>query len=324
MRHLARLSGASVLLACLLAGCTGPRALTQPEAPGGCPESLRQGIRITESVAQVAIPDGVRVPSGAVKVIAGVDRRVLLAIDIAKGLPRVRLLSNSLEMLTFGGTLVGWAKVSTPAVATDYQSIQVSDGLLRIAPFFPGDRLGSYTEAVDLVIAPGGAPAAGVALRPGRMWDDSGRPTAPHDLRLVLAPILHLKVQDVVAATVQLDFAAIHRSRPHERWQCSIESEFQLVDHRSALPDLWVLQPAESVGSKNPVLALYSPSIGAFPAVFLSPAVAAGFARWLSETHATRVGEYEIGLTSKTNATRFQAKANNQFGEVVVQQFGDR
>jgi hypothetical protein len=205
-----------------------------------------------------------------------------------------------------------------------HQSIQVSDGLLRIAPVFPGAKLGPYTEAVDLAVVPGGASAAGLALRPGPMWDDSGRPTAPENLRIALVPILHLKVQDVVGATARLDFTALHRSRWHERWQCSVESDFQLVDHRAALPSLWVLQPAESTGAKFPLLALYNPSIGAFPAVFLNPATAAGFARWLRETHARRVGEYEIGLTSKIAAPGFKAQSNDDSDEFVVQQFGER
>ena len=96
------------------------------------------------------------------------------------------------------------------------------------------------------------------------------------------------------------------------------------MDHRSALPSLWVLQPAAHIGSKSSVLALYNQSIGSFPAVFLDPATAAGFARWLSETHARRVGKYQIGLTSKTAATGFQAASNDDYGQLTVQQFGER
>ncbi|MDE2448536.1 MAG: hypothetical protein KGO22_06160 [Gammaproteobacteria bacterium] len=227
-------------------------------------------------------------------------------------------------MLTYGGTLAGWAKVVAPAAAIGHQSIHASDGLLRIAPFVPGGKLGSYTETVDLLVVPGGAPVAGLALRPGSMWDDSGRPTAPRDLGIVLAPIQHLQVLDVVGASLQLDLVALHRSRPHELWQCSMTADFQLVDHRSALPSLWVLQPAEGTGPKLPVLALYDQVVGTFPAVFLNPATAAGFARWLSETHARRVGDYEIGLTSKTNATGLQVASKDGFSGLTVQQFGER
>lgn len=324
MRHPASFFGATALLACLLAGCAGPRALKGPTGDGACPKPLRQGIRITTSVAQVAIPDGVRVPSGPVRLVAGVGRRVLIAVDVPQGLPHVRLLSSSLEMLTFGGTLAGWARVVAPGAAIGHQSIHASDGLLRIDPFVPVGKLGSYTETIDLLVVPGGAPAAGLALRPGRMWDDLGRPMEPRDLGIVLSPIQHLKVFDVVSATVRLDWVIRQRSRPHERWQCSTESDFQLVDHRSALPRLWVLQPAEGTGATHPVLALYSPTVGTFPAVFLNPATAAGFARWLRETRARRVGDYEIGLTSQTSATGLQDVSNADFGGLTVQQFGER
>jgi hypothetical protein len=227
-------------------------------------------------------------------------------------------------MLTFGGTLAGWARVVVPAEAAKHESIQVSDGLLRIAPFLPGKRLEPYTETLDVLVVPGGARVAGAALRPGRMWDAAGRPMPPDDLGVVLAPILHLKVLNVVAATVRLELTVIPRSHRHEQWQCSIESDFQLVDHRAALPNLWVLQPAGLIGSDQPVLALYDAGVGAIPAVFRDPETASGFARWLRETHATRVGKYEIGFTSKTIAAAFQPASGDGAGELSVQEFGER
>lgn len=311
-----------VLLAGAVTGCAEHRALTGPIAPGECPAPLREGVHITASVAQSAIPAGVTVPSGAVKVVAGTGRRVLLAVEVSPGLPRLRLLSNSVEILTFGGTLAGWARVVAPAAAGGRESIQVSDGYLRIEPFIPGRRLGSHTQSIDVLLLPGGAPVGGLALRPGRMWDEAGSPTAPRDLTIRLVPILHLKVLDVMAATVQFDFTALHLSGAHEHWQCSTESDVQLLDHRSALPNLWVLRRVAPTGSGYPMLALYNPSVGAFPAAFLDPARAAGFARWLRETHAAQVGDYEIGLISKTNSTGFQTASKDDVGELEVAQFG--
>jgi hypothetical protein len=315
---------ATALLACLLAGCAATPTPTEPALTGGCPESLRQGIRITASDSQVAIPDGVRVASGAVPLMAGVGRRVLLALDVSPGVSRIRILSSSIEMLTFGGTLAGWARVVAPAAATGQQSIQAADGFLRIAPFLPGKRLAPYTETVDVVVVPGGARVAGLALHPGRMWDAAGRATQPKDLAVALVPILHLKVLDVVTATARLEFTAVPRSHRHERWQCSIESDFELVDHRAALPNLWVLQPAERIGSNQPVLALYNARVGAIAAVFRDPATASGFARWLRETHARRIGKYDVGFTSKTIAAGFQPASGEGPGELSVQELGER
>ncbi len=322
-RHFAALFCSSGLLACMLAGCAGSQALTKATAPGECPAALHDGVKVTASVAQVAVPDGVKAPSGPVSLIAGVGRRVLIAIEVPQGLPRVRLLANSLTIATFGGTLAGWARVVEPKGATGRESVQISGNLLRISPFLPGRKLGSYTQSVDVLVVPGGAPVSGLALHPGPMWDAAGRPTAPHDLAIVLAPIVHLKVLDVVAANARLDFTALHRSGAHERWECSVESDFELVDHRSGLPKLWVLRRMERIGAKYPMLALYNQSVGAFPAVFLDPAVAAGFARWLNETHAGQVGRYSIGLMSEANATGFQAASNEDFSELEVEQLGD-
>lgn len=311
-----------VLLSGALTGCAEHRGLTKPMAPGECPAPLRDGVHITASVAESPIPAGVTLPSGEVKVVAGTVRRVLLAVEVSPGLPRLRLLSNSVEILTFGGTLAGWARVVAPAAATSRESIQASDGYLRITPFIPGQKLGSYTQSIDVLIVPGGAPVGGLALRPGPMWDKTGSPTAPRDLTVQLVPILHLKVLDVVTASVQLDFTALHLSGAHEHWRCSTESDVQFLDHRSALPNLWVLRRVAPTGSSYPMLALYNPSVGAFPAAFLDPATAAGFARWLRETHAVRVGDYAIGLISKTNANGFQTASKDDLGELEVAQFG--
>lgn len=113
------------LLAGMLAGCAAPRVLTSSPTVGECPSSLRTGIRLTASVAQVAIPDGIEAPSGPVRLIAGVGHRVLLSVEVPNGLPRVRLLENALAMFTYGGTLAGWARVVEPAGAGARESLQV-------------------------------------------------------------------------------------------------------------------------------------------------------------------------------------------------------
>ncbi|MGH8218751.1 MAG: hypothetical protein ACREUT_09340, partial [Steroidobacteraceae bacterium] len=110
-----------------------------------------------------------------------------------------------------------------------------------------------------------------------------------------------------------------------ERWKCSVESDFQLLDHDSALPKLWILQHRARVGSKHATLALYNPSVGTFRAVFLDPATAAGFARWLRETHAMRVGEYRIGVIAPEKATGFEPVSGEELGELgelALAQFG--
>lgn len=311
---------AALALACTLTGCAASGV--RPEAVGtaGCPASLADAVSLTASVAQVPVADGIGAPSGSVSLIAGVGRRILLSAEVA-GHPRIRLLENSLQVYTFGGTLAGWAQVDRPAGAGARESIQVSGDYLRIAPFVPGQRLRTYTQSVDVVVLPGGEPASQLALRPGRMWDETGRPTAPAALEIALSPIQHMTVLEVVNASAQFDFTAQHRSGAHERWECAVQSDFQLVDHASVLPRLWILRPPRHRGG-NGTLALYKPTTGAFPIIFLDPATAAGFARWLGETHASRIADLDIGWMAAKSATGFDAASGTDLSDLVVRQLG--
>lgn len=69
-------------------------------------------------------------------------------------------------------------------------------------------------------------------------------------------------------------------------------------------------------------LALYKPTVGAFAMVFLDPATAAGFVRWLTETHATGVAGYAIGWLAPNNATDFQAAPKTGVSGLAVKQLG--
>ncbi|MGH8219214.1 MAG: hypothetical protein ACREUT_11735, partial [Steroidobacteraceae bacterium] len=182
---------------------------------------MRTGIRLTASVAQVALPHGIEAPSGRVRLIAGVGRRILLSVEVPEGLPRSRLLENSLVLFTYGGTLAGWARIAQPAGAGARESLQVSGGFLRIAPFLPGSHLHTGTQAIDVLVVPGGVPVSGLALHPGRMWDRAGTPIAPRDLEITLDPIEHMTVFTVVDATARFDFTALERTGGSERWKCS-------------------------------------------------------------------------------------------------------
>jgi hypothetical protein len=307
----------------MLAGCAGSPVPPTAASPGECPDSLESDVRLTASVAQVSVPNGLQTSSGPVRLVAGLGRRVILSVEVPSGLPRVRLLANSLSIYTFGGILGGWARVVRPAGAGARESMQVSDDLLRVAPFITGPKLHTHTQTIDMLVVPGGAPAGAVALRPGPMWDDAGRPIAPDELKIVLDPILHMTVLDTVSATATFEFRVVHRSGAHELWECSARSNFQLVDHDSVLPNLWILQTREGIGRKPATLALYDRSVGAFPIVLLDPATAAGFARWLSETRASRAGEYAIGTMTTANARAFQHLADDELAGLKVRQLGD-
>lgn len=311
---------AALLLACILAGCASSPALPDGVVPSACPTALIDAAHLTVSVAQVPAPDGVSVPSGSVRLMAGVGRRLLLSLEVAP-LPHVRLIENSLDITTLGGTLAGWARVDRPAGAGARESIQVSGGYLRLAPFLPGHTLRTHTQTIDVLVLPGGEPASQLAILPGRMWDEAGRPTQPGALEIRLDPIQHMTVLDVVDATAQLDLIAQHRSGAHEYWECSIQSDFQLVDHDAVLPRLWTLRRAQR-GAPNDTVALYKPVMGAFPLVFLDPVTAGGFGRWLSETHAARVGGFDIGWVASKDPTGFRAATDPGASNLAIRQLG--
>jgi|SRR6185437_11617658 len=311
---------AALLLAASLTGCSHAPARPDAAVSAGCPTSLAGAVHLSVSVAAASVPDGIRVPSGSVRLIAGVGRRLLLSVEVDR-VPRVRLVENSLEINTFGGTLAGWARVRRPASAEKRESLQASGNYLRLAPFLPGHALQSHTQAIDVLVLPGGESASQLALRPGRMWDKAGNPTPPGALKITLDPIQHMSVLDVVNATATLDLLAQHRSGAHEYWECAIQSDFQLVDHDSVLPGLWLLRHAKRGGGRDE-LAFYKPTVGTLPLIFLDPATAGGFARWLIQTHATGIAGFVIGWTASDKTTGFQAAPRTGVSDLAVKQLG--
>jgi len=282
-------------LSCALAGCAAHPARVHPVDPGGCPPALREGVALSASVAQIGVPAGLSVPSGPVPLIAGAGRRVLLAVQVGESVPSVQLLSNSLSLLTYGGVLAGWAQIESPASSAS-EGIQAQGGWLHIAPFISGSRLHARTQAVDLLVIPGGHPVAGLALQPGPMWRPDGEPVPPHQLRIRPVPEFHMTRFNEVDATATLRFGARHLTGAHERWQCEVATNFALVDHSAELPDLWILRGAGSHASQRKTLALYSRHMGTFAAVFLDPQTARSFALWVVATHATRAGQFALRL----------------------------
>lgn len=307
----------ALLCSCALSACA-TRPLRAPAIdPGGCPAELHRAIAISAAVVPIQPPRAVRVPSGPVPLIAATGRRLMLAVRISAPVPRMRLLSNSLELLTYGGTLGGWARLSAPAGAAARQSLAIQGGWLQIAPFVPGAQLHSRTEVVDLLVVPGGGPRAALAVRPGPLWDARGRPLAPRSLRLRFAPELHMTRLHSVDATATFRFTALHLSAAHERWHCSIAENFTLVDHDARLAALWVLRFEPENGAAPQTLALYSARRGAFQAIFRNPQTARAFAQWLSQRHARHAGPYDLGLLDATGA-HFLSIRPGAFGHLRV------
>ncbi len=101
---------------------------------------------------------------------------------------------------------------------------------------------------------------------------------------------------DEVRATLSLTLVLAPSRSVRQRWTCSAQSQFTLVDRAAATPQLWDLRKSVATGRSELWLALFNDRWGAFRAAFASPADAAGFADWLRQTHEHRVGAYRLGM----------------------------
>ena len=108
-----------------------------------------------------------------------------------------------------------------------------------------------------------------------------------------------------MSATATLHFAARYLAGAHERWQCSVATNFTLVDRSAGLPDRWVLCDVEPLRSQRKTLTLYSRRLGVFEAVVLDPETACAFALWEAETHAPRAGRFALGLIGRQAHSAF-------------------
>lgn len=301
---------------CALSGCaceSDQWPVAQEVATAACPQWLADRLTLSVSAVPVGIPRRFSITSGTIPFEGNVARRVLVALAASGNLRGVRVSDSVLTVSTFGGIFADWAARSrrgaphdlagwnrsyidahNPKVTRGY-SIAVDAGRLILRPFLRSGSLAPQTSEFDVVVIPGGAPVDEVTISTSRLWDSGMHAEPPGAVHIRLSPVEHMTVLDNVGAAVELDFLAGSGRRARQRWRCSVSTQAVLVDHDAELPPLWVLRTAPRRGRPS-VLALYTPTVGPFRAVFTSPAIAAGFAQWLRETAATRIDAYEVGL----------------------------
>lgn len=311
--------GFAALALAALTGCATP---PPPLDPGGCPRALRHTVVVSASVSPIARSNRTFGAGSAVPLIAGTERRLLLAVLVARSAPRVQLLANSLDLLTFGGTLTGWARVVQPRDAERHESLAIDGGWLGIAPFLPGTHLHSRTEALDVRIVPGGHPRAVLVVRPSILWSHEGRPRPARDVALHFRTVSHMTRLHAVDATATFRFRVQHLGGAHEQWDCSSHRNFTLVTRDQALPDLWVLRARPTAHAPAETLAVSDPRRGEFPLVFLDPQSARAFARWVQEQHARRVGQDVLGAIGSSD--RFVALSQRSAIHFLARQWGAR
>jgi hypothetical protein len=270
-------------LIALLLGCqAAPLRAPGHVEPAACPESLEGAVRIF--AASIARPTPTDLP-GALEL----GRRLTISVRPEPAARGLRLASSELTITTAGGTFKGWAQVDP------HHAVDIIPGRLRVSPFPLGSRMAPQTMHVDVTLVPGASPIDEMAVASASLWDGEQRPIAADEVKVSLEPLRHYRMHDGVEAKVRLEFVAA-RSRSSEPFQCSAEIRSTLVDHEEAIPPLWDLRRSVQNGRPQWWLALFDSRSGPFRAIFTSPAAAQGFASWLRQTHATRIGPFQLGL----------------------------
>jgi hypothetical protein len=254
-------------------------------------------VRVTASSVPRAIPAELVVNDDSTRSVLA--RTVLLSVFPNGAATGARLFASKLTLTTVGGTFKGWAAIRNdvaPAKVGLGRAIDVIPGRLRIAPFLSGPALQPQTVSLDVVIVPGAAPIDDLTVSANALWGEDRRPLPSASLKVSLSPLRHFTAYDMVEAKVALAFVASYSRRPHDRWECTVETAVTLVDRDAATPALWDLRKSEQIGRSQLWLALFNPATGPLRAIFASPADANSFAMWLQQTHATRAGEYQLGM----------------------------
>jgi hypothetical protein len=285
----------AVALLTLVSGCAssgGHTAVTPTEID--CPDDIQSQVRLSASAVPLTFPAALNINAGSPEHPGLVARRVMVAVAPTGAARGMRIFSTSLSLTTIGGTLAGWASIGHDLAASN--AVDIIPGRLRMQPFVPGSRLTAQTVAVDVFVTPGSAPIDESVITTGSLWNAEHRATAASNLQITLTPVRHLTVFDVVEGTLVLELTAAAKRSAQERWRCSITTQFQLIDHESVLPNLWVLRKSGQRGVESQWLAFNDPTTGPFRAVFSDVQSARGFAGWLRETRAQSVGPYQLGL----------------------------
>jgi hypothetical protein len=190
---------------------------------------------------------------------------------------------------------------------------------------------------MDLLVTPGGSPLDEMVLATEALWDSQKHPLSPDRVVISLVPLRHFTMYDQVEAALSLDFAVSRARAAHQRWTCSAQTRFTLVDRTATAPNLWDLRKSAEYGPTEWWLALFSARAGAFRAIFTSPADARGFAGWLRQTHARHVGEYDVGMfrpeysrdarrtvpAGHSVADTFRAVSTDDLDDLIVGRLGE-
>ena len=296
MRVLALAVSVSVLA--VMMGCrsmTPETVSTAVDSQTPCPAEFQDEVRIAASAVPWKIPADFAQGEGLNSVLG---RRILVSISPKGEAYGMQIVSSELAVTPFGGTFRGWARVERghESIVAQPSGIEVTPGRLRITPFLRTSKLRPQTLLLDVILAPGAEPLDEMVISAGAFWDASLHPLPPERVDISLEPLRHYTVYDQVDGVVSSTFATAQSAALSAMTKCTAETRVVLIDRASSTPPLWDLRKAVPMGRSELWLALSDPQTGSHRVIFKNPAEADGFASWLRQTHALRIGRYQVGV----------------------------
>jgi hypothetical protein len=304
----------------LASGCAGQRHRAEFSAGYpvyDCPEHLQGRVGLSVEARPISI-DAVKVKEQSIATTGAVGRRLLVSVTSAER-PADRVIWSALNILSYGGTFLGWSRLQTdnlilaPSADVVLQkqtnsreqaqieiaAVSIGPGGANVVRSMRGKSNLLGVSSLDVLIMPGGAVVDDTVLRIPNLWMPDGRPVPPDKVAVEMIPVRHPPGLDTVEASVELAYI-VRESKSGDEWHCSAEGRATLVDHDSVRQPFWDLGLVGKNRERGEWLVLLEPSLGAVRTVFDSPASANALASWIQTTAATQIGEYQFGVVRQS------------------------
>jgi len=281
-----------------LAGCGTPpqRAEFVSGYPThNCPDQLAGQVTLRAEVRPIELRTA-SLQHTSIPTSGSLGRRLLVVVTPGGLRPQDRIVWSTLNVTTFGGTLLGWERFETSAANgndDDIATVALSPGQVKVTRIAKdrADLAGSHV--IDLLVMPGGVTVDDTVVRFPALWDDQGQPLLSDRVSPQLLPVRHPPGLDVVEAALELTFV-VRLGDTGDEWVCDSQTRVTLVDRDSLRQPLYDLGVASANATRKERVALLDPTLGAVRLVFDNPASANSFANWMRATGSTRVGSYPL------------------------------
>jgi hypothetical protein len=286
--------------ACAMAGCRSTQDVSRepPEAADWtCPPEVDQQIHLRTSVVPRPLSPDMMISEGSIAVHHALARRVLVSIEPTPEIAGSKLLSSSLSIAVFGGTLRSWIDGSGSPARTEPRAIEIDRSTYHVNPFLTERSVGPQSRSVDLVVMPGGEPLDSLQVSVGSLWNADHSPVKPEAVGLTVEPIRYPTTYSRVDANVTVEIVGLPAGSHRTGWKCSVERRATLVDREAVRPPSWDIgMPDPEGGRRKRWLVFNSNASGPFRVIFASPRVADNFLAWLRKVQVAHLGQYDLGV----------------------------